>query len=116
MYSRRGMMGPGMGVIMQHQRTLSYLQSGPPQIRRTLAEVGRALAPYRWHVLGGTLLMLCGVATSLVPPLLLRQLIDEAIPRRDLRQIIVLGLCMIFFPVLGALLGLVQNYLSAIIP
>ncbi|HTK06401.1 MAG TPA: ABC transporter ATP-binding protein, partial [Ktedonobacteraceae bacterium] len=115
MYNRRGMMGPGMGVIMQHQRTLSYLQSGRPDLRRTLRGVRKTLRPYHWHVLGGTILMLCTVATGLLPPLLLRQLIDSAIPEHDIRQIVLLGIFMILIPLLGSLLGLLQNYLSAII-
>src|SRR5579884_1985002 len=114
MYSGRGW-GAGMGVIRQQQRTLSYLQGGPPNLRRTLAGVGRTLFPYRWKALGGTALMLCSVALGLIPPLLLRQLIDEAIPRGDLRQVALLAGCMILFPVLAALAGMAQNYTSAII-
>src|SRR5690349_2361260 len=115
MYNRRGMMGgTGMGVILQHQRTLSYLQGSSPNIRRTLRGVAVALRPYRWHALGGTFLMLCTVALGLIPPLLLRQLIDEAIPHDDLRQIFLLGGCMVVFPVLGALLSLAQNYISTL--
>ena len=114
MYSGRGW-GAGMGVIRQQQRTLSYLQGGTPNLRRTLAGVGRTLFPYRWKALGGTALMLCSVALGLIPPLLLRQLIDEAIPRGDLRQVALLAGCMILFPVLAALAGMAQNYTSAII-
>lgn len=115
MYNRRGLMGgTGMGVILQHQRTLSYLQGTSPNIRRTLRGVAVALRPYRWHVFGGTLLMLCTVALGLIPPLLLRQLIDVAIPHADIPQIVLLGVCMVVFPSLGALLSLAQNYIGTI--
>src|ERR1700675_2768388 len=114
MYNSRGTMGPGMGVILRHQRTLGYLQEGRPDMRRTLNGIGKTLKPYRWHILGGTFLMICTVATGLLPPLLLRQLIDSAIPKRDIQQIVLLGVFMILIPLFGSLLGLLQNYLSAI--
>ena len=52
---------------------------------------------------------------SLIPPLLYRDLIDNAIPNRNVTRLNWLALGMIGIPIINALIGLVQRYLSAII-
>jgi ATP-binding cassette subfamily B protein len=103
----------GMGALRQQQRALRSLQGGtPPSVRRTLARVWACLRPYRSQLILGTLLMLAGVALGLIPPLLIRELIDTAIPRHDLRLILLLGSGVFFLPLGSALLSLGQNILS----
>ncbi|HCI80846.1 MAG TPA: multidrug ABC transporter ATP-binding protein, partial [Ktedonobacter sp.] len=116
-----GMMGPGrgvgmgMGAIYRQRQTLSYLQEGKPDVRRTVRRLWSVVTPYRWKFIVGTLLLLGGVALGLIPPLLIRQIIDKAIPSRNMSLVVLLGVGMIFFPVLSALLGLVQNYISVLV-
>jgi len=50
---------------------------------------------------------------SLIPPLLYRSLIDDALPRRDVRLLNLLALGMVAVPTLNGLLGVVQRYWSA---
>jgi len=50
---------------------------------------------------------------SLVPPLLYRSLIDDALPNRNLSLLNLLALGMIAVPTLNGLLGVVQRYWSA---
>lgn len=50
---------------------------------------------------------------SLVPPLLMRDLIDRAIPDRDLSRVTVLGLAMVAVPLLAGVVGVVQRWASA---
>ena len=50
---------------------------------------------------------------SVVPALLIRTLIDEALPNQDIGQLTVLGLGMIAVPVVNALVGVVQRWLSS---
>jgi ATP-binding cassette subfamily B protein len=107
--------GAGMGAIWRQRQTLSYLKEGKPDVRRTLRRLWNVVIPYRWQFFGGTLLMLGGVALGLIPPLLIRQLIDVAIPARNMQLVILLGVGMIFFPILSALLGLLQNYVSILV-
>jgi ATP-binding cassette subfamily B protein len=57
--------------------------------------------------------MLAGVGLGLIPPLLIRALIDVAIPTRNLRLAILLGSGIFLLPVGGALLSLGQNIISA---
>jgi ATP-binding cassette, subfamily B, bacterial len=59
--------------------------------------------------------MILGVVTGLIPPLLIRALIDTAIPQQHIQLILLLGAGLILFPIGNALLGLGQNYLSIVI-
>ena len=79
-----GGMGGGLGGGFWHQqRSLGYLRAGAPNVRRTLLRVWRCLRPYRGQLALGTAVMLAGVGLGLVPPLLIRALIDVALPRRE---------------------------------
>jgi ATP-binding cassette, subfamily B, bacterial len=71
--------------------------------------------PYRLKVLGllATIFVITGL--SLIPPLLYRDLIDKAIPGRDYTRLNWLALGMIGIPLVNALIGLGQRYLSATI-
>jgi ATP-binding cassette subfamily B protein len=50
---------------------------------------------------------------SLVPPLLMRDLIDRAIPARDLGRLTLLGLGMVAVPLVSGVVGVVQRWSSA---
>ncbi|HEV2580825.1 MAG TPA: ABC transporter ATP-binding protein [Ktedonobacteraceae bacterium] len=110
-----GMGGGGMGgmaTLWNQQRSLQYLSEGKPAIARTLRLVWQALRVYRWQLMLGTGVTVLGVGVGLIPPLLIRELIDYAIPQRQLSLILLLGSGLLLFPIGGALLGLGQNYLS----
>ena len=106
--------GRGMGTLWQ-QRSQGYLREGTPNIRRTLLRAWRYLRPYRTQLAVGTLVMLFGVGLGLIPPLLIRAIIDTAIPHRDLSLALLLGGGLLLFPVGSAILGMGQNYLSIVI-
>ncbi|MBV9581887.1 MAG: ABC transporter ATP-binding protein, partial [Chloroflexi bacterium] len=104
----------GMSALHQQQRALRSLEGGkPPSVGRTLARVWGCFRPYRLHLAVGTGLMLLGLGLMLVPPLLIRELIDAAIPQRNLNLALVLGLGMFLLPVGSGALSLGQNVLSA---
>ena len=107
--------GAGMGAIMRQRQTLGYLQDGKPNVRRTLRRLWKVVTPYRGKFVVGTVLLLGSVALGLIPPLLIREIIDKAIPARNMSLIVLLGIGMIVFPVLSALLGLLQNYISVLV-
>lgn len=117
-FSGRGM-GGGMGGAMiglwQQQRSRGYLRDGTPEVRKTLARVWQYLRPYRWRLAFGTFVMLMGVAMALIPPLLIKNIIDIAIPHRDFKLALLLGSGLLLLPIGGAVLGLGQNYLSIVI-
>ena len=68
----------------------------------------------QWRTLGiVVVLMFLGTASALVTPLLLRGLIDQAIPRGDTAMILALVVTMTLLPVVDVGLGLVRNYARA---
>ena len=58
-----------------------------------------------------TILVISGLAV--VPPILIRLLVDEAIPNEDVGQLTVLGLGMILVPLISALVGVAQRWWSS---
>lgn len=52
---------------------------------------------------------------SLLPPLLIRSLLDDAIPAEDLRKVTFLGLGMVLVPLLNGGVGVLQRWASATI-
>ena len=68
----------------------------------------------QWRTLAFVVaLMFLGTAAALVTPLLLRELIDRAIPRADTTAILALVAAMTLLPVVDVGLGLVRNYARA---
>jgi len=52
---------------------------------------------------------------SLIPPLLIRDFIDRAIPARDIARLNLLALGMVAVPLINGLLGVAQRYMSSFI-
>lgn len=88
-------------------------QDRPSVDRALLARVAGHARPY-WRLLGlvlGTIVFITLV--TLLPPLLMRDLIDRAIPDKSLGRVTWLGLGMIAVPVVNGVLGVVQRWASA---
>ncbi len=79
--------------------------------RTTLRRIVRYLLPYRLHAAGAILLILAVALLDLVPPLLIKRVVDEAIPRRDLQLLTWLAVAMVVAPLVADLLGMVQKLL-----
>jgi ATP-binding cassette subfamily B protein len=71
--------------------------------------------PYNLRILGLLLTILFISGLSLIPPLLYRDLIDNAIMNRDTARLNWLAMGMIGIPLLSAAIGFGQRYLSATI-
>ena len=68
----------------------------------------------RLHLIAGIIgLVIVSAGVSLVAPLLVKRLIDEAIPAGDVALIVLLLAGIIAFPLIAMALGAVQNYLRA---
>ena len=81
-----------------------------PALLRRVAGYGR---PY-WRGVLVMLLTIMGISLlSLVPPLLIRDLIDTTLPKGDLARLNLLALAMVAVPVFNGLLGMLQRYASA---
>ncbi len=67
-----------------------------------------------WHLIAGIVaLVIVSTSVSLVTPLLVKRLIDEAIPTGNVALIVPLLIGIIAFPLITMALGAVQNYLRA---
>jgi ATP-binding cassette subfamily B protein len=96
----------------------SYLQydeeQDRPEISRALIRrVLRYAGPYRRQlvIVLVTIVVISGL--SLIPPLLMRDLLDTAIPDENIGRVTVLGFGMILFPLLNGGFGVLQRWASA---
>lgn len=69
--------------------------------------------PYRRALLGVLVTVIVISGLSVVPPILIRELIDKAIPQSDIRYLTLLGMAMVAVPLLNALVGVAQRWWSA---
>lgn len=80
---------------------------------KTYDVVARQLRAH-WHLIGGIIaLVIVSTGVSLISPLLVKHLLDEAIPAKDIALIAPLLVGIIAFPLMAMALGAVQNYLRA---
>jgi ATP-binding cassette subfamily B protein len=88
-------------------------QDRPKVSRALLRRVASYATPYRGRI-ALMLLTIVGIALlSIIPPLLYRNLIDEAIPNRDIARLNWLALGMIGVPLASGLLGVVQRWFGS---
>ena len=78
-----------------------------------LKRVAGYARPYRGRIAIMLATIAVSTALALIPPLLQRSFIDDALARGDYTQLHLLALGMIGVPVLIGLLGVVQRYLSS---
>ncbi len=69
--------------------------------------------PYRGGLIGILVTILVISGLGVVPPILMRLFVDEAIPNRDVTQLTILGLGMILVPLTSALVGVAQRWWSS---
>ncbi len=85
-----------------------------PQVSRSLLRrVAGYARPYWIWVVAILVTILAISLLSLLPPLLIRDLLDQAIPNRDMGRLNILALGMIGVPLVNGLLGVAQRYASA---
>jgi len=81
--------------------------------RALIRRVLRLASPYR-KLLGGFFFGVVGAAVvTAIPPLLLKSLLDSAVPRQDRRMVAVLAAGAVGLAVASAFLSLLQRYYSA---
>jgi len=95
---------------------LRYDEQEQPQLSwRLLRRVAEYARPY-WLKLVIVLITMVGISLiSLIPPLLIRDFIDQAIPARDIERLNLLALGMVAVPLINGLLGVAQRYMSSFV-
>lgn len=96
----------------------SYIQYDEEQDRPTvdralLYRVVRHARPYGWLLALVLVTIVVITVVSLVPPLLMRNLIDTAIPAGSLTRVTWLGVAMVAVPLVNGVVGVVQRWASA---
>jgi ATP-binding cassette subfamily B protein len=77
-----------------------------------LKRVGVYAAPYRWYILGMLLIILATTGMALVSPLIMRDLIDRAIPTGDVQRVIGLAVALLALPLLSSLINIINRRFS----
>ncbi|MDD9272224.1 ATP-binding cassette subfamily B protein [Bacillus sp. 3255] len=100
-------MGPGgLGRLSDRDRPKAKLKD---------VSVRRILTLFRgyWSQLLGIIgLALLGAVVGLVPPLVMKEIIDVAIPQGSMRLLAWMALLMLLLPVISGVLGVWQNHLN----
>lgn len=104
-----GMHGGGWFSYISHDDQ----QDKPIITRELLRRVWEFANPYRLQVVGLLLTILVISGISLVSPLLYRDLIDNALPNKDISRLNWLALGMIAIPLVNGLIGVWQRRLNA---
>jgi len=81
--------------------------------RTLLLRVLRYARPYKALLAAVLATIVVITLVSLLPPLLMRDLIDRAIPDEDLGRVTLLGLAMVAVPLVNGVIGVVQRWASA---
>jgi ATP-binding cassette, subfamily B, bacterial len=102
-----------MGPHSMFPADLGRATATAPPGRAVMRRVLRFAGPYRWMLTGFVATIVLAAVVQLAPPLLFRQIIDEAIPQSDLRSLHILAALVVAAAVADALLSFVERVWSA---
>jgi ATP-binding cassette subfamily B protein len=108
-------MGGGLHGVWEGRRAMSILETGARPTKQTLLRLGRALRPHRASIAGVLGFTVLGVLLGLVPPLLMRAIIDTAIAGHNLHLLWWLAAGLLGFPAAAAVNSVAQNYLNQVV-
>src|SRR5215472_15233000 len=100
----------GLAAYAEEQKRQKR-KTSPHTLKRLLL----AFSPYKGRVVLVLLTILMTTAFSLVTPLLIPRVFDDAIPEHKMGQLLVYAFIMIAAALLSGLAGLVQTYLNNIV-
>jgi len=103
------MHGSNFGAFLRHDDS----QTPPPIDRALLKRVLAYARPYRRQLVLVLITIFVISSLSLVPPLLMRSLIDTAIGNKDIRLVTFLGLGMVAVPLINGVVGVLQRRSTA---
>ena len=78
----------------------------------SLVRIGRLFTPYRWQLAVVTLIIVASSVVGLASPFLLRAVIDDALPHRDVHLLVWLVGGMVAVAAFTSALGVVQTWIS----
>ena len=99
-----------------HGGWYQYMRSGdqkPKVTKELLLRVLNYAKPYWWHISGMLVTILISAALTLVSPLIFRQMIDTVLPSKNLNQLTILAVVLLFVPILNGGIGVIQRRLNS---
>ncbi|HVV18475.1 MAG TPA: ABC transporter transmembrane domain-containing protein, partial [Pseudonocardiaceae bacterium] len=78
----------------------------------SLRRIGRLFLPYRWQLTVVTVMIVASSVVGLASPFLLRAVIDDALPHRDVHLLVFLVAGMVAVAALTSAFGVVQTWIS----
>ncbi|MFM8947461.1 MAG: ABC transporter ATP-binding protein, partial [Acidimicrobiaceae bacterium] len=96
-------------LIPRDKSAVAGAKIGKTSVRR----VWRFARPYRRSILGFVATILITSVIALIPPLMFRLIVDEAIPDSDKRRIVYLTIVLVVVALGDAALQIVQRWYSA---
>lgn len=84
----------------------------PKVTKEMMARIVKCFIPYWKHMFGAIILIIISAILGLVPPILIKNIVDNALPQKNMRLLIVLILVSIVTTVFIGLLQVGQNYLN----
>ena len=95
-----------------HSGWFQYMRSGdqkPKVTKELLLRVLNYAKPYWWHISGMFITILFSAALTLISPLIFRQMIDTVLPSKNLNQLTILAVALLFVPILNGGIGVIQR-------
>jgi ATP-binding cassette, subfamily B, bacterial len=111
-FQRRAQAGGGPPGRMFARSGGDYEPVPPERRGRTLRRIFAFFRPYRGRVAVVTVAILATSLLGLVNPILLKLLIDDALPNRDFGRLNLYVGLMILLPIVTGLIGIGQSYLN----
>jgi ATP-binding cassette, subfamily B, bacterial len=99
---------------MRRRNWRSYIDASDEKPHLSWALVKRVLyygKPYQWQMFGSLLSILAYTGVALLSPLILRHLIDYAIPEKDLERLILAAVGLLVLPIVSGLFQIITRRL-----
>jgi ATP-binding cassette, subfamily B, bacterial len=99
---------------MRRRNWRSYIDASDEKPHLSWALVKRVLAygkPYSWQMIGSLLSILAYTGVALLSPLILRHLIDYAIPEKDLDRLVLAAVGLLILPIVSGLFQIITRRL-----
>jgi len=99
---------------MRRRNWRSYIDAADEKPRLSWGLVKRVLAygkPYAWPMIGSLLAILIYTGVGLLSPLILRHLIDYAIPEKDIQRLILAAIGLLILPIVSGFFQIITRRL-----
>ena len=101
---------------MRRKNWRSYIHASDEKPRLSWQLVKRVLTygkPYRWRIVGSLLSILAYTSVGLISPLILRHLIDYAIPEKDVDRLILAAIGLLILPIIRGFFQIITRRLTS---